>query len=301
MISVITASLVLYKSNSDTIRDVIRSFFSDRILNKKLLLIDNSPTDELRFLQEERPEDIIYIFNNKNVGFGTAHNIGEREAQRFNPDFHLILNPDVVFGPEVIPSMVKYMEQHRDIGLMVPQVYYPDGKRQHLCKLLPRPWDVFLRRFFPVKPCITRTNERYELRFWSYETIEDIPSLSGCFMLVRTDIYNQVGGFDERFFMYAEDLDLCRRIGQISRTVFFPSASITHAYARASYHDARLLKHHMTSLFLYFTKWGWIFDAERDRINKTCIANLAPSNPKGHQQSSNRTLKNNNYVNKKVS
>ncbi|WP_373776647.1 glycosyltransferase, partial [Porphyromonas loveana] len=166
----ITASLVLYKSNSDAIRDVIRSFFSDTIFEKKLLLIDNSPTDTLRSLQEERPDDILYLFNNKNVGFGTAHNIGVRAAQRFNSDFHLILNPDVEFGPDVIPSMVQYMEQHRDIGLMVPQVYYPDGKRQHLCKLLPRPWDVFLRRFFPVKPCITRTNERYELRFWSYET-----------------------------------------------------------------------------------------------------------------------------------
>ena len=125
--SIITASIVLYKSKPDIIRDVITSFFSDTVTKKKLILIDNSPTDSLRVLQEERPADIQYFFNNRNIGFGSAHNIGIREAARFNPFYHLILNPDVQFGPEVVPTLASYMDENPDIGLLMPQVYYPNG------------------------------------------------------------------------------------------------------------------------------------------------------------------------------
>ena len=156
----------------------------------------------------------------------------------------------------------------------MPQVYYPNGELQHLCKLFPRPWDVMLMRFVPYRSYRERNNERFELRNWSYDTIQDIPSLSGCFMFARMDILRQVGGFDERFFMYAEDLDLCRRIGQVSRTVFFPKVSIMHTYAKGSYHDAKLLRHHIVSLIRYFNKWGWFFDAERRRVNRLCLAVL---------------------------
>lgn len=131
-----------------------------------------------------------------------------------------------------------------------------------------------LRRFVPYRSYRERNNERFELRNWSYDTIQDIPSLSGCFMFARMDILRQVGGFDERFFMYAEDLDLCRRIGQVSRTVFFPKVSIMHTYAKGSYHDAKLLRHHIVSLIRYFNKWGWFFDAERRRVNRACLAVL---------------------------
>lgn len=272
--SIITASIVLYKSKPDIIRDVITSFFSDTVAKKKLILIDNSPTDSLHVLQEERPEDIQYFFNNRNIGFGSAHNIGIREAVHFNPSYHLILNPDVQFGPEVVPTLASYMDENPDIGLLMPQVYYPNGELQHLCKLFPRPWDVMLRRFVPYRSYRERNNERFELRNWSYDTIQDIPSLSGCFMFARMDILRQVGGFDERFFMYAEDLDLCRRIGQVSRTVFFPKVSIMHTYAKGSYHDAKLLRHHIVSLIRYFNKWGWLFDAERRRVNRACLAVL---------------------------
>ena len=85
-------------------------------------------------------------------------------------------------------------------------------------------------------------------------------------MFLRTSVLKRVGGFDETYFLYMEDLDLCRRIGQVARTVFYPAVSVMHGYQKGSYKSSRLLKHHLRSAVRYFNKWGWFFDAERDSV-----------------------------------
>jgi GT2 family glycosyltransferase len=77
-----------------------------------------------------------------------------------------------------------------------------------------------------------------------------------------------VGLFDERFFMYMEDVDLCRRIGEVSKTLFYPDVSIYHDYGKGSYRDANLLKHHLRTAFRYFQKWGWVNDRDRELRNQ---------------------------------
>lgn len=98
-----------------------------------------------------------------------------------------------------------------------------------------------------------------------------VPSLSGCFMFMRVDVLRKIGGFDERFFMYAEDLDLSRRIGTISDTIFNPNIIVMHGYDKGSYKSWKLLRFHIFSVFKYFNKWGWFFDSYRKDINKKCL------------------------------
>ena len=102
--------------------------------------------------------------------------------------------------------------------------------------------------------------ERYELRFTGYRDVMDVPYLSGCFMLFRTSALKRVGLFDERFFMYPEDIDITRRMNAEFRTVFFPGATIVHDHARQSYKSAKLLLVHVVNTVKYFNKWGWIRD-----------------------------------------
>ena len=111
------------------------------------------------------------------------------------------------------------MDSYPDCGLVMPQILYPNGNIQYLCKLLPTPMDLFGRRFIPIRKYQEKSADRYELHFTGYDKVMEVPSLSGCFMFMRVDILKKVSGFDERFFMYAEDLDLCRRIGEISKTM----------------------------------------------------------------------------------
>lgn len=241
--------------------------------NITLCLLDNSRTDVLAATAREAGARYVHLPSNP--GFGAAHNIAIREAIAGGYDYHLVLNPDIAFGPEVIPALAAYMHSHPDVGLVMPDIRYPDGRRQHLCKLLPNPVDLLLRRFMPSLYRSSGRLATYELHRSGYDRVMDVPSLSGCFMFLRTSVLRQVGGFDEGFFLYMEDFDLSRRVGRIARTVFYPAVSVTHEYQQGSYKNASLLRHHLRSAFRYFNKWGWLFDAERRSVNRRTLRALA--------------------------
>ncbi|HWV71328.1 MAG TPA: hypothetical protein VN040_06425, partial [Pseudosphingobacterium sp.] len=103
----------------------------------------------------------------------------------------------------------------------------------------------------------------------------DVPNLSGCFMFVRTAILKKIGGFDPRYFMYLEDVDLVRRIGEHARTVFCPFVSIYHGYQKGSYANGKLMRLHIQSAIKYFNKWGWFIDSDRRKLNKITLDRLA--------------------------
>lgn len=275
----LTASIVLYKNDPAVVQDVLASFFSHRGEDYHLFLIDNSPTDALRFLRKYRKKNITYIFNRKNIGFGKAHNVCIQLSVKMKSRYHLILNPDILFEPSTLPEAIAYMDAHPDVGLLSPRIFYPDGEPQYLCKLLPSPNTLILRRFIPITHWREKSNRRYELRFWDYNHEADIPSLSGCFMFCRTETLMAIRGFDERYFMYAEDIDFCRRMAEHARLVYYPKISITHHFSRGSYHDAKLLKHHTASVIKYFNKWGWLRDKRRTRANSECLRQLAAQCP----------------------
>ena len=152
----------------------------------------------------------------------------------------------------------------------MPRVLYPGGEEQGLCKLLPTPSDLLIRRFGgPLGRSIFRAKmDRYLLRGVDLTTPRVVPSLSGCCMLIRTTLFQKVGLFDERFFLYMEDVDLCRRIGEVSKTMYFPDVTVYHEYQKGSYHNWLLTKHHIKSAWKYFSKWGWFVDRTRDRLNQ---------------------------------
>jgi GT2 family glycosyltransferase len=243
--------------------------------NIKLYLLDNSRTDVLA--ATARKAGARYVHLPSNPGFGAAHNMAIREAIAGEYDYHLVLNPDIAFGPEVISALVAYMQAHPDVGLVMPDIRYPDGRRQCLCKLLPNPVDLLLRRFMPALYRASGRLATYELHRSGYDRVMDVPSLSGCFMFLRTSVLRQVGGFDEGFFLYMEDFDLSRRIGRVARTVFYPAVSVTHEYQQGSYKNPALLRHHLRSAFRYFNKWGWLFDAERRTVNRRTLNALDQS------------------------
>jgi hypothetical protein len=262
----IVVSIVTYKNNPDILLKAINSILNSK-LNIKIYIVDNSHDEQISSICREKHLD--YVSNDKNLGFGAAHNIAIRNSEGLSK-YHLVLNPDIFFECGVLEKIFVFMQANKDIGLLMPKVCYPDGSIQYLCKLLPAPLDLFLRRS-NVKILNNFFRERldnYVLRFTGYQRIMDVPHLSGCFMFLRSEIFAKVGIFDERFFMYLEDVDLSRRINKYYRTVFYPEVSIIHHYAKDSYHNCSLFWHHVFSAVKYFNKWGWFFDKERGLINK---------------------------------
>ena len=221
----------------------------------------------------------IYARTGENAGFGRGHNLALRQLAGVDAPYHLILNPDIAFDADALGRLASVMDFHPDVGLVMPRVLYPDGSIQYLCKLLPAPIDLVLRRFLPrpLKRVAQKRIASYELRDLDYDAPAYVPSLSGCFMFARRSVLDAVGGFDERFFLYMEDVDLCRRMLAISRLLYWPGVTVEHVHQMGSYRNRKLLLWHIHSAIKYFNKWGWIWDRKRTEINRATLASLRRS------------------------
>ncbi len=266
MKAVLNISIVIYEQIPPSVFALLDVFAREELVHR-VFVVDNSATKHDNF----STYSVEYIFNNgQNLGYGAAHNIAMRKTLAEGVPFHLVINPDVKIEADVLPALLQKMANDASVGLLMPQVISPDGERQYLCKLLPAPSDLLLRKFLP-RWYAQKRQSRFEMRFADYDTEFEVPYLSGCFMLLRTAVLAEVGLFDERFFLYPEDLDLSRRMFTRAKNLYFPQVKIVHAHERASYKSLRMLSLHAWNMAKYFCKWGWMFDAERKAINRKIL------------------------------
>jgi len=240
---------------------------------RKIYLLDNSEKEWLReqIKSQQSPFDskkVRYMAMPSNLGYGMAHNVALRESAYYKTEFHLVMNSDIRVKAEDIDAMHDWMIANPQVGLLMPKVINPDGSQQFLAKRLPSPLDVFGRRFLPTA-LMARRNRRYELRDKDLTRPINAPYLSGCFMFLRTKAAVEAGLFDERYFMYPEDIDLTRTIHRNYLTLYYPEWTIVHAHARDSYKNKHMLRIHIRNMCRYFNKWGWLFDRERRRFNRS--------------------------------
>jgi len=205
---------------------------------------------------------IITIKSDYNRGHGKGHNLA---IKQINSDYHLILNPDVYMDNDALIHAISYMNEHPNAGLLSPAIHGENGKRHYLCRQIPNFFDITLR-ILPVhfiKKIFLKRMQAYEMRDKNYnEIINNIPSLSGCYMFVRTSILKKIDGFDPRFFLYYDDTDLTRKILNVSETAYVPSVKIIHEWQAGSHHNYKLLLLHVHDAIRYFKKWGGWFKAQ---------------------------------------
>ncbi len=264
----INISVVLYNTSKNDIRRIIKTLQGYKHLNK-LYLIDNSPYENIE-LKKLKKNKIRYIFNAKNLGYGKAHNIAIEDSILNKVEYHLVLNPDVYFSNKILDEIKDFMDKNNDIGQLLPKTLYPNNEIQYNYRMLPTPFILFSRAFLPEFFYKT-INDKYELKNFNNNKLVYAPSLSGCFMFMRVSVLKKIGIFDERFFMYLEDVDLSRRIHLNSKTVYYPFVSITHRHEKASYNNLKMKIIHIINAIKYFNKYGWFFDSERKRVNKNFI------------------------------
>jgi GT2 family glycosyltransferase len=274
-----TASLVYYDSSIRELDSILRELNEDPSFSA-WVVVDNGAAEDFergRQIQElTRKYGGRYLASPNNVGFGAGHNAALKNLRDIPSDFHLMVNPDVIFGREVVPAIVDVMDKRKAVGLIMPRVVYPDGTTQHLCKLLPTPLDFAIRRFLPGPLHWLARNrmESYELRNMDLSQPAEVPFLSGCFMFTRRAVLESVGAFDERYFLYMEDVDLCRRLARVSQLVYWPSVSVAHRHERGSHKSLKLTLTHIWASVRYFNKWGWIFDRARKNTNLRVLAQI---------------------------
>ena len=260
-----TASIVTYNTPTTDLEKIIKCFQKIK-LNFKLWISDNSETDALRsFFEKINDDRIEYIFNNANKGFGEGHNriIKKVAGDPKLSEFHLAINADIYFKENTIEKIVEYMKEHEEIGQIGPKITDLEGNFSYTCRLFPTPMNLIFRRFLPFKKIVDKMDYDYEMRWANFEKIMEVPILSGCFIFSRTAMLKEIGGFDKRYFMYMEDYDLCRQIGQKYKVIYYPEVEIFHEHGKASYKSRKLMMFHIKSAIKYFNKWGWFFDKER--------------------------------------
>lgn len=223
------------------------------------VIVDNGNQKEVQIFSKKN--EIKYLKTERNLGFGAAHN---QAIQKFAPKstYYLILNPDVIVHQGCLEKMISFMDQNPNVVLTVPKVLNPDGTIQRVHKRLPTLFIMIGRRFLPkhLPKWFPGPFKEYELRDLNLDLPHEIPSVSGCFMLFRSEALLKLGGFDERYFMYQEDIDLSRRAWSVGKVVYLPHAKITHYWARGSHRNFKLMWYNVVSALKYFLKWGLKID-----------------------------------------
>jgi hypothetical protein len=266
----IAVSLVLFKTDSIQLNRCLNSI-NDSMISSSIFIIDNSPTDSLK---STLPTSVRYLHNPSNPGYGASHNIAILESIKNHFKYHLVLNADVYFDFEdqndVLLKLYEYMELNPKVGHVMPMVLNPDASIQKLCKLIPSPLDLAARVLGRLGLNLKKIIN-IELPEAVYQKKCFVPYLSGCFMFLRVDTLKDVGLFDERFFMYPEDIDLTRRLAVKHDTIFFPDVHVYHEHGGASHKSIRMFLIHLLNMVRYFNKWGWFYDPIRTNLNKKAL------------------------------
>lgn len=259
----LTVSIVTYHTAIDELDKCLECLTSDKIAH--IYIIDNGAEQRLQSWAEGKPK--LSYHPADNPGFGAAHNIAIRMAAKEGAAYHLVMNSDVAFDPDIIDRIYDFMQSDGTVGMVQPRILYPDGSQQYTCRRLPTTLDVFGRRFLP-QSLFSKRNDKYLLKSLDMSVTHNIPYHQGSFMFIRMSALQEAGLFDERFFMYPEDIDLTRRIHRRYKTLYFPMCEIIHYHRAESYKNLRMTKIHIINMIRYFNKWGWWFDAERRKFNR---------------------------------
>lgn len=189
-------------------------------ISKEIIIIDNASDDGSTEIVKEKFPSVKFISNKINIGFGKANNQGLEIAQG---KYILFINPDCIVSEDTLDKMIRFFEGHPECGLAGCKILNSDGSLQLACRRsFPGPWTSFtkvtgLSNLFPKSKIFARYNLTYLDENKTYE----VDAVSGSFMMIRREIYEKIGGFDEQFFMYGEDLDLCYRVQQAGYKVFY--------------------------------------------------------------------------------
>ncbi len=196
-------------------------------LVREVIVVDNASSDGSPEMVAADFPEVNLIRSATNLGFARANNLGIKAAKG---DYLALVNSDVVVHAGCFPQLIKFMESHPQAGLIGPHVLGRDGKLQRTCRRLPSVWSTVCESFgLDTAFANHAAFSGREMRHWKQDQTAEVEVLSGCFWLARRTAVERVGGLDERFFFYAEDVDWCKRFRDARwQTWYVNEATATH-------------------------------------------------------------------------
>jgi len=226
--------IVNYRTSGLTIKCVDSVIRSGITGERNIVVVDNdSPDDSIALLQAGLPQNVRIVAAEKNGGFGAGVNVGFHQTQA---DYLLVLNPDTYFEFNSVARVIDYMHVNRDVGLVGLDLVNPDGSRQYSARRFYSVLDVFARRVKQLGSLLRKRIDRHLMHdAWEIGSPFDADWVMGTGFIIRRDIYEKLGGMDESYFLYMEDVDLCARVWRAgSRVKCYPGAQLVHDHQRSS-------------------------------------------------------------------
>jgi GT2 family glycosyltransferase len=243
------------------LRECLRSLEERRAeagIEIEIIVVDNGSRDgSVEMVREEFPQ-VLVIEAGRNLGYGAANNLALREARG---EFVWVLNSDTTIEPDTIAAMIRWMRERPECGAIGPRLILPDGSTQSTsCARDPSLWAVFCEQTFLDKLLFGgRYSGSYAPSNWSFDEPREAPQLCGASLFVRREAWLSAGGFDESYFMYMEDADLCVRLREAGWSLWYlPPARVRHhlgASSQAAWRErARMVFHYNLGRLIFFSR-----------------------------------------------
>ena len=246
----ISVIIITYNSSS-VIVDCLKSVFDNlKEISGEVVLVDNNSADNTVLIVSEKFPEVEIVRNKKNIGFAGGCNLG---AEKSEGEFLYFLNPDVILDEDAIKNLLDGFVTIKNVGGMVSRMRFPDNSFQATCRKFPSISNILFSRG-SILSGLLKHNSEYTLKDFKETTM--VEAVSGTALLVKKNIFQKVGGFDKRFFMYMEDTDLCLRLSMNGyKNYFVPSSGGVHNWGKGS--TTGILKrrlYHHNSVWKYFLK-----------------------------------------------
>lgn len=249
----VSAAIVAYNGHEEVIQAAKSLLACTKGAQLTLHLIDNaSPDGTGAVLQDTELADTKVHCLPKNIGFGSGHNI---VIPQLESQYHAVVNPDILLTEDSITLLCEWMQKHPDVVMATPRLRFPNGEEQYTAKRIPT-FLALLARQLPL-PFLKPVERRYLMLDEDLTQPQEIDFCTGCFFIIRTDVFQQMGGFDESYFMYVEDADLTRKAQAYGKVFYVPITAVTHSWHRDAQKKWKNFWMQISSMFRYWKKWGF--------------------------------------------
>jgi N-acetylglucosaminyl-diphospho-decaprenol L-rhamnosyltransferase len=259
--SVIDLGIVIVNYNTrERLRDCLLSLEANRNVSWMAYVVDNhSPDGSAAMVRAEFPR-VQLIESQVNGGYAYANNLALRVilAHDPTPPFVLLLNPDTILPPAALAQMIDFFNTHPDCGIAGPKLVMADGKLDLACRRsFPSP-ELAIYHVLGLDERFSKTERfaRYNLTFIDEDTVTQVDSVVGAFMMMRTAAVRQAGLLDELYFMYGEDLDLAWRVKQRGWKVYYnPAVEVLHYKREASKNSTRAPYEFWRAAYIFYRRY----------------------------------------------
>ncbi|OGC23694.1 hypothetical protein A2291_04245 [candidate division WOR-1 bacterium RIFOXYB2_FULL_42_35] len=226
-------------------------------LNIEVFVSDNASSDGSQAMVTEKFPQVKLIANKENLGFTKANNLAIEQSQG---KYVLILNPDTEVLPGALTTMVKFMEEHADCGALGPRLLNADQSLQHSCRTFPTlETQLYTTLFLDGLLPKNRLFGKHMMTWWQHDDVRDVDQIMGAAMLIRKEILEKIGAFDENIIFWYDEVDLCYRIKKAGWKIFFtPQAQIVH-YQGKSFKQWKDLKTSLRGAYLWRKSRNYFF------------------------------------------